>query len=408
MFRNILFFLSLPLFFSLEGVAPPTPAEATALLNRGLNEFTFAFYRQAIDSPGSLIISPLNLSTALSIPYLGAEGDTQKQMQEHIYYPKELPGIALAEAFSNLEARYSRGEGFQLQSAAALWIQLHHPIRYAYQRMIQSHYHGGLHEIDFTHSAEAIEGINKWVKRETGGKIKDLLQPNTVDHATQLVAVSALYLQAPWSLPFDPKETAEQPFYTSQKEQVKVPLMVQRNRLPYVKGEGYQFVVLPCARGEGAMQLALVLLLPDAVDGLSDLEKQVDARFFQRALEATHFLDLSLFLPRFQISTRVYARELLEEMGITDPFTPKADFSQIDGKRDLILNTVVHQAEIQVHEAGLEVAAASAASIGVTSTLLEEPTLQVRADHPFLFFVADLSNQQILFMGRLTHPGVHS
>ena len=82
-------------------------------------------------------------------------------------------------------------------------------------------------------------------------------------------------------------------------------------------------------------------------------------------------------------------------------FTRAADFSGIDGRRDLAISQVAHKAYIDVSEAGTEAAAAT--GIAVSLTAYAEPAV-FRADRPFLFFLRDTAAGAVLFAGRLENP----
>jgi serpin B len=88
-------------------------------------------------------------------------------------------------------------------------------------------------------------------------------------------------------------------------------------------------------------------------------------------------------------------------MGMPLAFSERADFSGLDGEKDLFVSAVVHKAFVDVNEEGTEAAAAT----GVVVELVAAPVHPVfRADHPFLFLIRDRSSGSILFMGRLVSP----
>ena len=89
-------------------------------------------------------------------------------------------------------------------------------------------------------------------------------------------------------------------------------------------------------------------------------------------------------------------------MGIIDAFTPGiADFSGMDGTKNLFISNAIHQSYIEVNELGTEAAAATA--IIMTLTAVPEYKEFV-ADHPFLFLIQHEETGAILFMGKVLNP----
>ena len=82
-----------------------------------------------------------------------------------------------------------------------------------------------------------------------------------------------------------------------------------------------------------------------------------------------------------------------------EAFSDRADFSGINGARDLHVQSVIHKAIIDVDEKGTTASAATGVSVGVTSV---PPTLVV--DRPFLFFIRHNPTGAILFQGRVVDP----
>ena len=71
------------------------------------------------------------------------------------------------------------------------------------------------------------------------------------------------------------------------------------------------------------------------------------------------------------------------------------------GKKDLKIDTVIHQAFIDVNEEGTEAAAATAVVMSIIESL-PPPIPVFRADHPFMFIIQQKESGNILFMGRVS------
>jgi serpin B len=111
-----------------------------------------------------------------------------------------------------------------------------------------------------------------------------------------------------------------------------------------------------------------------------------------------------VYFPKFRLETQYGLSENLQAMGMPVAFSGGADFSGMDGTRDLAISDVVHKAYIDVNEEGTEAAAATGAVMTLSMGLDSNPVPVFNADHPFIFFIMDNDTGNILFMGRVMNP----
>ncbi|KAF5032356.1 Serpin [anaerobic digester metagenome] len=90
-------------------------------------------------------------------------------------------------------------------------------------------------------------------------------------------------------------------------------------------------------------------------------------------------------------------------MGMPTAFSSGADFSGMDGTKNLFISDLVHGAFVDVNEEGTEAAAATGVIMN-TSAAPPGFTPVFRADHPFIFLILDDGSGIILFMGRVVRP----
>ena len=150
-------------------------------------------------------------------------------------------------------------------------------------------------------------------------------------------------------------------------------------------------------------ELSMVIVLPKAIDGLEAVEQRLDAAKFQEALSslnAAREAKAEVFMPKLKLNCRLDLARELSAMGMPDAFGAEADFSGIDGRRDLAISAVVHQAVVDVNEEGTEAAAATGVSIHALA-VVREMTPVFRMDHPFLFLIRENQTGSILFWGRV-------
>jgi len=149
-------------------------------------------------------------------------------------------------------------------------------------------------------------------------------------------------------------------------------------------------------------ELSMVVLLPDARDGLPALEASLTAESVDALIAEALPHKVQLSLPRFELELPLPLAELMQTLGIRRAFDPgQADFSKmLDPRiRPLRIDDAIHKAFVKVDEKGTEAAAAT----GVEAVPTSGPFSFV-ADHPFLYLIRDRLTGSILFMGRMEDP----
>ena len=215
---------------------------------------------------------------------------------------------------------------------------------------------------------------------------------------TRLVLASAIYFKGRWAARFDPARTRIAAFRTAGGEEAQVPMMSRSDTLRFAARGGAMLLELPYL----GRDLSMILLLPERPDGLPELEARMSAAALEEWLAEARVARIEVSLPRFRFASSFTLPEALRAMGMPSAFDPQAaDFSGIDGARDLFISAAVHKAFVEVNEEGTEAAAATGISVGTTSMPPE-----FRADHPFLFLIRDRITGCVLFLGRVADPRV--
>ncbi len=382
----------------------------------GNSAFAFDLYQVLrTDTDDNLFYSPYSVSLALAMTYAGARATTAQQMADTLRFT--LPPDRLHPAFNALDLDLT-GRGvaeapsvpetqeptrFQLHLANAIWGQSGYAFQTEFLDVLARYYGAGLRTLDFQNAPEAARGtINEWVSEQTEERIQDLLPPDAIHALTRLVLTNAIYFNAGWIYPFEEYATEEELFTLLDGSQVTVPMMNQTERFGYSAGNGYQAVQLPYHNN-----IAMLIMLPEE-GRFADFEAALDAQQVQAVVDDLSFSDVKLKMPKFEIeAARFSLRDALTTMGMPDAFDPDlADFSGMDGTRELFIDNVIHQASITVDEEGTEAAAATAVIVGVTSAPMEPSTpVEMTIDRPFVFMIRDTTTGTILFVGRIVHPG---
>jgi serpin B len=131
------------------------------------------------------------------------------------------------------------------------------------------------------------------------------------------------------------------------------------------------------------------------------LESVLDTAHLHEWTNNLRIQKVDVFIPRFTLETKYTLNTILSDMGMQIAFSPQADFSGMDGKGNLFISKVIHQAFVQVDEEGTEAAAATGVIMEVTAV---RPRTIFRCDHPFIFMIMDKRTHALLFMGRVNDP----
>jgi serpin B len=384
--------------------ATTTADDATSAAS-AVNAFGFDLYRLTASDDANLVVSPASIVLALGMARAGARGVTAEEMDavmhdaasdEHAAWLNALDA-ALASRSGTFEDLNGEEHDLVLRIANAPFAQRGLALEEAYLEALATRFGAGLRLVDYIGATEEARGlINGWVSEQTEERIPELLGHGVVSEDTRLTLVNAIYLKAPWAGPFNADLTQPGAFTRLDGSTVEVPMMSTGKFLPYAEGPGWRAVELPYL-GDA---LAMTVILPD---DLADFEADLDADAFAAIVGAFAPADVALSLPRFSTETKLKLVETLRELGMSAASdSTLADFSGITAEDQLFIAEVIHQANIDVDEAGTEAAAATAVVMDAGAAPGEPITLVV--DRPFLFAIRDLETGAIVFLGRITDP----
>jgi serpin B len=360
------------------------------------NRFSFDLYRRYSDGKGNILFSPYSISTALSMTYEGARGETADEMEAVFHFVEEPSERrpAVARVFNVLN---ERDREYELHTANALWMQEGYPILEDYVDTVADYYGGVANALDFAREHEESRLIiNGWVEARTNYRIKDLFPSGSLPSSVRLVLTNAIYFKGEWLVQFEEEDTRKEEFHVSPAESVEADMMrLREERFNYTETDELQALELPY-KGK---DLSMVILLPKEND-LGAVEDRLSLEKYQSMTDGMEETLVNVFLPRFKFETKYFMKEDLIEMGMPKAFSSSADFSGIVEAGGLFIDKVIHQAFIEVNEEGTEAAAATGVSM-----LESAPIVEIfRADHPFIFLIRDRITGTILFMGRVMDP----
>ena len=390
-----------------------TPDVSTSDFNQHIrdnHDYALAFYNQVRDqgewAGNNLLISPLSMRTAFSQAFAGARGRTETEIAEVLRYSLGQTGTHEATNMLTLalESRNDAGDPRQgefpieVKTVNAFWGRQDEVFRADYLDQLAVNYGAAIYTLDYRAMPDAARVIiNDWVADQTRNRIEDLLPEGSIDNSTVAVLTNAVYFKAPWRTPFIEDLTAPGQFNLIGGSQVTAEMMNTTENFYYAAGDGYQALELPFRREE----LGMLFILP-ATGQLSTLESELDTGRLASIIDALEYSTINVTIPKFSFESAFTMKEMLQQMGMIDPFLETADFTGMLERGGIFIDDAYHKTFIAVDEMGAEAAAATAIVIGETSIPIEEH--EFTADRPFLFFIRDRITGAILFMGRVVDP----
>lgn len=369
-------------------------------LGEATNQFGFDIFKklESEKPDDNLFISPLSISSALSMTLSGANGKTKEEMLKVLGAEKisleELNKAyqTLLKELPNLDPKVDLG------IANSIWYRQGFNVNSAFLNTNTTYYNSEVRPLDFT-KPEAKDIINKWVSDKTNKLIPsiiDQIQDNSV-----MFLINAIYFKGAWRKQFDTKKTYDSDFFVTNSKQVPIKMMSYGSgliKMPYFGNEKYHAVKIPYADSVYSM----TVILPKDGFTVKDILPELTLTNWNNWNKSYSPQEIFFALPKFSMRYENSLNASLEALGMPTAFIPgQADFSGIAAGHELSISNVKHKSFIEVNEAGTKAAAATSVEIVVTS-IPNNP--QFIVDRPFIFVISESRTNQALFIGKMMNP----
>ncbi len=373
-----------------NGFVPEITSLEKSVVKAG-NSFTMELFPalNEEETHKNIFISPFSISTALSMTYNGARGETRSSMAEILCFP-DLSFDQVNNAYRNLtEYLKTADEEVTLNIANSIWIKENFDVIQEFIEVNRTFYDAEVCTLDFN-NPESVD-IN-WVRNKTEEKIEEIIGEIHLNACMYLI--NALYFKGAWTWQFDPDETLEMNFTCYDGTVNTVNMMSQKAEYLYYQAQDFQAIELPY--GNEKFIMTVILPSPD-----------VDINTFIAEMTQSHWdewinsfpekkTEIILMVPRFTLKYDVKLSDILSALGMDIAFTDAADFTGICPAGGIWINEVFHKTFIEVHEEGTEAAAATAVEMTYESA---EPSMVL--NRPFLFTIREEETETIFFIGKI-------
>jgi serpin B len=396
-----------PLFCAQDiSTTPHEEIDSLIIWSQGNKHFTTSFYSRAKESRNNVVFSPLSLQLGLAMTSELSLGMTQKEIIEksalpEVEHSRRMGAETILDHLNPDDT--SEAEVAKLILANGVWFSSDVSFSSSCKALLSQSYQAKLQQVNFRFLPEETgKEINTWVEEKTKHQIQNLIPQGGVDQQTKLMLVNTFYMRAPWAKPFNPAMTYKAPFYGIQHSSLPISYMRKIAPFGFLEEAHYSVIELPFHHlSANQYSLSLFIVLPDAESTLEEVEEDLTTRKLDHWIANTETRLIDLSLPKFKISSRLNAKEILKNMGMQRLFSAEAEFDLNNQHDTVVVTNIVHQAVFEVDEWGATGSAGTEVVIGMKSY---KDSQKVVVNRPFLLFVADKTNGIILFAGRVIQP----
>ncbi len=360
------------------------------------SKFSFEVFKEInkSDKDKNIFISPYSISSALSMLYNGANGQTESEIASMLHYDK-ITDEDLNNGMMYLRERLEAVKNVELSIDNSIWIRENFPVKESFIDISKFVFDAYVTEIDMD-DPKAADTINDYIKKKTNGMIDKMIDP-PIDSDVVMYLINTIYFDGKWSIPFNKDSSTKDLFTNLDNSTVEVNMMHLKADYYYGEKNGEKIIEVPYGDGEVSMYLILPKIGQDINDFIDELTHKKWLNLRYDVLE-NNKKEVTLSLPSFKIEYGI--KEIsgeLKALGMKEAFTDYADFTGI--ANNIYVSRVLHKAVIEVDEVGTKAAAATVVEMKFTSMPMNPITFT--ANRPFIYIIADNTDDTILFMGKM-------
>ena len=345
------------------------------------------------------VCSPLNIYFALAMLAEISDGDTRAQVLSLLGSPdvETLRG----QANRVFNANYRNDGSTYCILADSLWLNDTIDFNSDTLRTLAENYYASTYR-GRPGTETFDDAIHAWLNSQTGGLLRDFVSGIKTDPRDVLSLYTTAYFGDKWMAEFQADATKAGVFHSPAGDTDADFMNATDLWGTYYWGERFGAV-----KKELQQRGTVWFLLPDEGVSPEDLLADKEALRFlftqnKDAWPNVKSLRVNLSLPKFDVSSYRSLKDGLEELGVTDCFTEKADFTPLTDKDTVFVSEVRHGARVIADEQGVT-AAAYTEMILSGASMPPEDEMDFVLDRPFLFAVFS-DDSMPLFVGIVNQP----
>ena len=353
------------------------------------DNFSVELLKKCFDSKSNTLISPLSVSSALTMTANGANGQTKDEMEKVL--GSGMPLDELNKYLSSFSGSLTSGEDFKLKNANSIWFRDEENRLTVEKDFLQKnadYFGAAIYKRAFDNAT--CKEINNWVSEHTDGMIDKLLDNG--DALSNIALINATAFNAVWETYYFDNFVEDGTFTdTNGNEQSATMLISEESE--YINGDNCTGFIKKYKGGK----YGFAAILPDSNVSISDFVGSLNGDKLFKMLQNTENANVVAKIPKFEYEYSAELSEALKALGMPTAFSDSADFSSISGDK-LLISDVLHKTKISVTEEGTRAVAAT----GVVMSAAPDGDKQVILNRPFMYMILDNETMLPLFAGVYT------
>lgn len=329
--------------------------------------------------------SPLSLYMALMAVRPGLSEDARERLDEKL----NTADMSEDELAEGLLVLHSLGRGYNPQEESfKIWeshtfaladssLEFHPDYLKELEKSGMAALQGNLSD------EQSFRDLNALINHYTHGLIDPVYSDEEIREKTRdallNILVNTLYFRDSWAQKFDPKMTRDKTFHGSKAESEVSMMSQQSMEMPYLETEDYTAVRKAYSGGAGMM-----ILMPK-----SKVSEEEYWDFLKEAKESEDWItaDVSLTLPKWQLSSRFSLDQAVEALGLSAILKNDEGQRFFTEKIAMEMGSAIQQVELRVNEEGTEAAVVTILETKAMTMPAPNPQKTLVVDHPFVYSI---------------------
>ena len=330
----------------------------------------------------NIVFSPYSVYTLLNILKDSTSGNTRNEVAEFL-------GIAASDSVDTLSIinrHLKKDRQFRSVNAALVKNKLEKHINKEYIDMLKEKYGA-----EFFASADLINDVNKWVKKQTNGMIPEIADETMKEMVAALL--NAVTFKASWKKKYEEDDIGEGDFTNTDKSLSEVSMMCSTED-HYIENEFFTGFIKPYRGGEFSY-----MGLRPRKNSKSFLRRAVRGMSITELYDDASKAEVRASIPEYKVEFEKNLSSLLKSNGVTQAFKDDADFTPMSSDTPLKVEKILHKAYIEVDRRGTKASAVTFSEIAIGCAPSLDEVKYVDLDHPFVYAIIHNKTHLPVFLG---------